>query len=142
MRRCEAVLDGIEVDDDHRRFLDVVEVDSIWPQYVTRLRELADAAERWPVDADDPVQRRIDDLRVAASGLTVVWLTLVSSEPVGVEVPAEPLLDAALGYLVSRAGDLMLATPSLTDGLCVELNHQHPQDEYSIVAWGRFSGAG
>lgn len=136
---CAEVLDGIAVGEEHRRFLDLDEVEELWPRYLSRLRDGGDRRERWPADQLEDVRHRIDDLRSAASGWTVVWLALVDSEPVAVEVPADAMLGAGLSYLVSPAGDLMLATRHLADGACIELNHLATGDEYEIVTWGGLS---
>jgi hypothetical protein len=84
----------------------------------------------------------VDELGDAVGGLPMVWLALVDMEPVGLEVPAEKMLDAALGYFVSPAGDLMLTTHDVADGLCIECNHLALGDEFEIVTWGRFARRG
>lgn len=135
-KACAEVLEGIGVPEQRR--VEVSEVDELWPRYISRLRDGGDARERWPAAQVDDVRRRIDDMREAADGLSVVWLALVDAEPVGVEVPATAILEAGLSYLVSPAGDLMLTTPDLVDGACIELNHLATGDEYEAVTWGRF----
>jgi hypothetical protein len=65
---------------------------------------------------------------------------MFGSEPIGVEVPAGPLLSAALAYFVTRAGDLMLGTRDAADGICIELNRLAEREEYEVVAWGVFAG--
>lgn len=135
-KACAEVLNGIGV--PAQRGLDLSEVDELWPRYIARLRAGGDSRERWPADQVDDVRRRIDDMRAATHGLSVVWLALVDAEPVGVEVPANAVLEAGLSYLVSPAGDLMLTTPDLADGACIELNHLATGDEYEVVTWGRF----
>jgi hypothetical protein len=134
------VLDGIGVTQDRRRFLELSEVDRLWPRYLSQLRGGGDDREQWPADRREDVQLRIEELRKASSGLTVVWLALVKSEPLGVEVPADVLLGAGLGFLVSPAADLMLTTSDLAHGVCIEFNHLDAGDEYEIVTWGIFSG--
>jgi hypothetical protein len=118
--------------------LDPNEVDEIWSRYLVRLRDGGDVRKRWPVEQLAEVQRHVDEVREATSGMTVVWLALVNSEPVGVEAPADELLGAGLSYLVSPAGDLMLTTSDVSDGICVERNHLAEGDEYEIVGWGVF----
>ena len=139
IQACEAVLDGIGVAGSERRFLALDDVEELWPRYVARLRDGGDSSERWPAERVDHVRRRIEELRVGTAGATVVWLTLVASEPIGVRVPADPLLAASLDYLVSPAADLMLTTPDAKDGLAVERNHLATGDEYEITTWGRFA---
>ena len=136
---CERILDGVGVSEDRRRVLDLSHVDILWPSYVSRLRAGGDTRERWPAGLHEDVLRRIDALRKTASVRTVVWLSLVNAEPVGIEVPADTILGAGLSYLVSPAGDLMLTTRDLAHGVCIELNHTSDGDEYEIVAWGAFT---
>lgn len=133
---CAEVLEGIGVPEQRR--LELSEVDELWPRYISRLRDGGDARERWPADQVEGARCRIGDMRGATHGLSVVWLALVNSEPVGVEVSADAVLEAALSYLVSPAGDLMLTTLDLADGACIELNHLATGDEYEVVTWGRF----
>jgi hypothetical protein len=122
-----------------QRRLRLPEVEELWPGYLARLREGGDARERWAAGRVEDVRRRVDGMREAMGGMSVAWLTLVDSEPVGVVVPADAVLGAALGYLVSPAGDLMLTTLDLGDGACIELNHLPTGDEYESVTWGRFA---
>jgi hypothetical protein len=133
------ILDGLGVSEERRRVVDPNEVDEIWPRYLSRLRDGGDVRRRWPIEQFADVQRHVDEVREATSGMTVVWLALVNSEPVGVEAPADELLVAGLSYLVSPAGDLMLTTRDVSDGICVERNHLAEGDEYEIVGWGVFS---
>jgi hypothetical protein len=135
---CEHVLDGLGVPEERRRVVDPNEIDEIWPRYLSRLRGGGDGRQRWPVEQFADVQQHLDQLREATSGMTVLWLALVNSEPVGVEAPADQLLGAGLSYLVSPAGDLMLTSTDLSDGICVERNHLPEGDEYEIVGWGVF----
>ncbi len=138
-RACAEVLDGIGIAEGDRRFLDLREVEGLWPRYLSRLRDGGDSREQWPLEQTEHVRLRIDELRDAASGVRMVWFALADTEPVGVEVPAAPILAAGFSYLVSPAGDLMLATQDLADGVCIELNHLATGDEYEVVTWGRFS---
>lgn len=136
---CAEILEGIGVIASEYASVSLDDVDSIWPRYLTRLREGAEAAERWSTTERGVVQNHLDEIADALDGLSVVWLALVDSEPVGVELPAGVLLRAALTYFVSGAGDLMLTTRDTLDGVCVELNHLPTGDEYEVVAWGAFA---
>ncbi|HEV7492927.1 hypothetical protein [Baekduia sp.] len=136
---CLGVLRGLGVDESQTRVLDITDTDEIWPVYLERLRAGGEARERWSAARADEVGHRVDELRSVAGSVTMVWLALVDSEPIGVEVQAQVLLDAAMSYLVSRAGDLMLATGDVADGVCVERNHLATGDEFEIVTWGRFA---
>lgn len=75
----------------------------------------------------------------AVAGMSAVWLALMDSVPVGVVAPADAVLRGALAYFVGRGGDLMLMTPSVESGICVEFNHLPSGDEYQRVAWGAFA---
>lgn len=132
------MLDGLGVAEERRQILDLGAVNDIWPQYLSRLREGGDARERWPSDRRDDAKRRIDELGAAASGRRLVWLGIAHSEPIGIEVPADALLEAALDYLVSPAGDLMITSRDVRDGICIELNSVAAGAEYEIVTWGSF----
>jgi hypothetical protein len=85
------------------------------------------------------VCRHLEAIRDATVGRRLIWLVLMDAEPVGLEVPASSMLDAALDHFVSGSGDLMLASPGAVDGVCVELNHLATGVEYEIVTWGRLS---
>lgn len=135
---CAGVLDGVGVPEERRRFIPLDEVEEVWPQYLSKLREGGEGRKQWPAGQITDVRRSVDELRDRASDATVVWLTLVNGEPVGAEVPARSLLAAGLDYLVSRAGDLMLTSRDVSDGVCIELNHLVDGDEYEIVGWGLF----
>lgn len=135
---CAHVLNGAGVPEERRRFIPLDEVEEIWPQYLSKLREGGDGRKQWPAGQIADVRRRVDELRDCASGATVVWLALVNGEPVGAEVPAGSLLAASLDYLVTRAGDLMLTSRDVSDGLCIELNNVVDGNEYEIVGWGLF----
>lgn len=130
------VLDRIGVGPTHRRFLELKEIDDLWPGYLARLRDGGDSRERWTSEDVEHVRRRVEGLRDFLAGDPLIWFTLVNGEPVGAEVPAGPVLSAALGYLVSPAGDLMLTSSDLTNGICIEFNHLATGDEYEIVTWG------
>jgi hypothetical protein len=136
---CARVLDGLGVPEERRRVVDPREVDKIWPRYILKLRAGGDVRKTWPVEQFADVQRHVDEVREGTSGMTAVWIALVNSEPVGVEAPADQLLAAGLSYLVSAAGDLMLTTGDVADGICIERNRLPEGDEYEIVGWGVFS---
>jgi hypothetical protein len=137
---CVEVLEGLGVTTDEQRVLLLEDVESLWPRYLARLRESSGEARRWTADESEAVQVQLDTISDAVDSLRVVWFATVDSEPVGVEVPAAPLLRAALAYFVTRAGDLMLVSPDAASGICVELNHLATGDEYEVVAWGVFAG--
>jgi hypothetical protein len=139
-RACAEVLEGIGIAAAEQHVVSLDDLESIWPQYLARLRESSGAAEHWSVDESGAVQLRLNRISDALGPLVVVWLAMVDSEPVGVEAPAAPLLRGALAYFVTRAGDLMLATRDAANGICVELNHVATGDEYEVVAWGVFAG--
>jgi hypothetical protein len=138
-RTCAEILEGIGIAASEYDIVSLDDVESIWPRYLTRLREGAESAERWPAAEREALQDRLDTLADALDGLSVVWLALIDSEPVGVKLSADVLLRAALTLFVSRAGDLMLTTRDGRDGVCVELNHLATGDEYELVAWGAFA---
>jgi len=71
--------------------------------------------------------------------MTVVWIVPSDDEPFGVRVPAGPLFEAALDQLVSRASDLMLMSPDVSDGLCIEMNAVPAGIEYELAGWGLFT---
>lgn len=133
------VLDGVGVPEERRRFIPVNEVEEIWPQYLAKLREGGDGRAQWPARQITDVRRSVAELRDRACDANVIWLTLVNGEPVGAEVPAGLLLGAGLDYLVSPAGDLMLTSRDVSDGLCIELNHVVDGNEYELVGWGLFN---
>jgi hypothetical protein len=133
------VLDGLGAPPDQRRTLELSKVEKLWPVFIDCVRQHEESAARWPADQRDAVVRRVAELRDATSETRVIWFGLVNSQPVGIEVPARPLLEAALDYLVSRAGDLMMATTDATGGLCIEFNHLPDGDEYEITSWGALS---
>lgn len=135
---CAEVLDSIGVPEQQYRVLEISELDVLWPQYLGRLRDGGDERERWPAEQIEDVRRRIGEVREIMLEEVAVWLALMAGDPVGIEVPAAAVIESALDYLVSPAGDLMLATPRGTDGLCIELNHLAMGDEYEMVTWGRF----
>lgn len=139
-RACADVLAGLGVATAEQRIVPLDELESVWARYLERLRENADAAERWSADERAAVQLWLDKVSDGLGHLTVVWLASVDAEPVGVEVPAAALLRAALAYFVTGAGDLMLTTRNAADGICVEFNHLATGDEYEVVAWGVFAG--
>jgi hypothetical protein len=138
LARLADTLEEIGLDPSQYRPVALDEVDSIWPRFVTRLRNRAESAERWPARDRDVVVKRLAEVARDVTGLPVVWLFQADSEPVGVEVPADPVIRSALTHFVSRAADLMLATRDVTDGLTLELNHYQEGDEYELVTWGRF----
>lgn len=136
---CLATLAGIGLAASEPQIVPLDELEALWSDYSARLKNAAVTAERWPLAAPDAAQRRLDEVAGAAGDFSVVWLALVETEPVGIRVPAGPLLRAALAYFVTRAGDLMLVTHDGEHGICVELNCHVTEDEYEVVRWGRFA---
>lgn len=134
---CAKVLAGIGISAARQRPLPLSESGELWPRYLARLRSRP-AALRWPVGERGGVIAHVESIADGVEGMRAVWLALVGLEPVGFEVPAAELLRSAPDYLVSSAGDLMLATESANDGICIELNHLASGDEYEIVTWGAF----
>jgi hypothetical protein len=100
-RASGEVLEGIGIATADQVFVSLDDVELIWSRYLTHLREGAAATERWPVDEREAVQHRLDQIADRLGSLSAVWLTLDDSEPIGVEVSADPLLRAALSYFVS-----------------------------------------
>jgi hypothetical protein len=137
-RACAEILQGLGIDVSKADLVPVEELDSIWDRYIVRLRELSHEALRWPVEDRETVESVLSDIREAVGSRRVVWLPVVDSEPVGVEVRADGVLGAALACFVTRAGDLMLASRDTADGICVELNHFATGDYYDVVTWGFF----
>lgn len=115
------------------------EVDRIWPTYLEELRSRSSEARRYPVGESAAVREHLRACAERLDGERVVWLALVDSEPVGVDVPANKMLHSATAFFVTRAGDLMLSTRDAMSGICVELDHLEHGDEYELVEWGIFA---
>jgi len=117
--------------------LAIAEFDALWEGFLPRLRE--QPGELWPSAEADAVRASLSEVADAVGASPSVWITTpAEEEPVGVHVPADSLLRVALDGFVSRASDLMLATPEGASGICVELNHLPDGDFYEVTAWGVF----
>lgn len=121
--------------------LPISEVDRIWPAYIEALRARTESAQHFAVTDHDELQRWLTQIALGVGADSAVWLAFIESEPIGIEAPAAPLLQAGPTYLVSSAADLMLTSRSVTDGIAVELNHLPVGDEFEVVAWGKFASA-
>jgi hypothetical protein len=138
-RKSEEILDRIGVTVAERRVVCFDDIETLWPRLLEKLIAGGDVRERWAADEVKQVGLRIDQLRHTTADERLIWFTLADDEPIAIEVPAGPVLNAALPYLVSRANDLLLASHNLEDGVSVELNYVPPGNEYEMVTWGRFS---
>lgn len=114
-------------------------LDTLWTAYIASLRVRAPTAQRWPMSGADALQACLNALADTGGASRAIWFTLVDSEPVAFEVEVAMLLRAALAYVVSPAGDLMLTTRDLADGICVELANRESWREYEVVSWGAFA---
>lgn len=56
-----------------------------------------------------------------------------------VRVPAAAVLRNPARAWGAVGMDLCLTTNGAGDGFCFEFNHAHPEDEYELRTWGRFS---
>src|SRR6266540_989659 len=102
LRTGAEILVGIGIVPSNQRPIPLNELESIWPRYLTRLRERKGAAEHWSGGEREAVQGRLGQVADSFDARSVVWLALVDSEPVGFEVPADAILRAALTYFVSE----------------------------------------
>jgi hypothetical protein len=134
------LLARISVDTDEVELIPMDRTDELWPRFVEKLKAANKDSRTWSSMEIDLVQNRVEELNPIAAGMRVVWFTqLQVGDAIAFEVPASPLLNAALSQLVVDTNDLMLATPDLASGLCLQWNYIGRDHEYELATWGRFS---
>ncbi len=136
--RAVSVLEGIGIDASEFEALPATELAKVWPKYLAILRDGGDSRRTWSEDQRASVAEAIRDLRSQSDEDVLSWFAYSDGVVVGFRVPSARLLDSALEYFVTPAGDLMLASRSADDGLCIEANRTQAGIEYEIVVWGRF----
>ena len=134
-----AALRSVGIPADEAAVVPIGELESTWIRYLERLKVEANEPERWRSDQGPAVMERLERTAELIGDKKVLWLPLVSSEPVGIEVRADQMLRSAGAYFVTRANDLMLSTPEAADGLCLELNHLAEGNQYELTIWGTFT---
>jgi hypothetical protein len=141
LKECLQILGSVGIDASAEDALPLLEVDRIWSRYLEELRARSLEALHYPGGEAVALNEHLRALAERLGDERVAWLALADSEPVGVDVPANKMLQSAMAFFVTKAGDLMLSTRDARSGICVESNHLGHGDEYELVEWGAFASA-
>lgn len=121
-------------------FVDYDRSQDPWERYITRVRAQNDLLLQWPEADVDGLRRWLDAVRSRSRGRRGLWFAGADTgSPPVADVPVEELLTHGIDDFTMNGLDLMLASPDLGDGLCVEVVPLGTQEQFEVEAWGGFA---